>query len=178
MNKIKEFISKKNNNLIFILAIVGIALVFISSIDFDFSNKSKSRDVDYESELEKKVESVVCKITGERKVEVFITLESSEEIVYADKIKSSNNVTEDNQGDDKTKLNEKQDKEQNYIIIEDSQGGQQALVVTTLSPTVRGVVVVSNYADNEAVCESIVNAVTTALNISNKKVCVVGGNNI
>ena len=98
--------------------------------------------------------------------------------MYADKIKSSNNLTEDNQGEDKTKLNEKQDKEQNYIIIEDSDGGQKALVVTTLSPTVRGVVVVSKYANDEAVSESIINAVTTALNISNRKVCVVGGSNV
>lgn len=178
MNKIKEFLSKKNNNLIFILALVGIALVFISSLDLNFSSDNDLDDINYEAELEEKVKNVVCKITGERNVEVFITLESSEEIVYADKIKSSNNLTEDNQGEDKTKLNEKQDKEQNYIIIEDSDGGQQALIVTTLSPTVRGVVVVSKYANDEAVSESIINAVTTALNISNRKVCVVGGNNV
>lgn len=178
MNKIKEFLSKKNNNLIFILALVGIALVFISSLDLNFNSGNDDETVNYEAELEEKVKNVVCKITGERNVEVFITLESSEEIVYADKIKSSNNLTEDNQGEDKTKLNEKQDKEQNYIIIEDSDGGQQALIVTTLSPTVRGVVVVSKYANDEAVSESIINAVTTALNISNRKVCVVGGNNV
>ena len=172
------YISKKNNNLIFILAILGIVLVFISNLDLNFNSGNDDETVNYEAELEEKVKNVVCKITGERNVEVFITLESSEEIVYADKIKSSNNLTEDNQGEDKTKLNEKQDKEQNYIIIEDSDGGQQALIVTTLSPTVRGVVVVSKYANDEAVSESIINAVTTALNISNRKVCVVGGNNV
>lgn len=178
MIKIKELLSKKNNNLIFILAILGIVLVFISSLDLNLNSDNDDEAHNYEAELEEKVKNVVCKITGERNVEVFITLESSEEIVYADKIKSSNNLTEDNQGEDKTKLNEKQDKEQNYIIIEDSDGGQQALVVTTLSPTVRGVVVVSKYANDEAVSESIINAVTTALNISNRKVCVVGGSNV
>ena len=76
---------------------------------------------------------------------------------------------------DSNKKQEKSDRKQKYILVEDADGGQQALVVTTLSPGIRGVVVVSELAADPLMKESILHAITTSLNIPSKKVCVVEG---
>ena len=49
MIKIKELLSKKNNNLIFILAILGIVLVFISSLDLNLNSDNDDEAHNYEA---------------------------------------------------------------------------------------------------------------------------------
>ena len=128
----------------------------------------------YQAELESKLAQVVARLTGEDDPAVFVTLEGSEEIVYADMVDQSDDRSEDNAGAESRKTQLKSDRKQNYILVEDADGGQRALVVTTRAPTVRGVVVVTSGAADPDLREQIVTAVTTALNLSSKKVCVVG----
>ncbi len=178
MNHIKDILKGKNaGKIMFAAVLIGIVLIFLSSLKDKDSPKREQADTDaeYVEQLEDKLSSVVTSITGEKNVQVLVSLESSTETVYADLIDQSNDKTNDVDGDASQKTQEKSDTKQSFILVEDKDGGQQALVVTKIAPTVRGVVVVSKQAENELVKQRIVDAVTTALNISSKKVCVVGG---
>ncbi len=180
MNKLKKLLKRdKATSLIFAAGIIGIALIFISTLDIQGKEKAStavSASDDYIAKVEKQISEVVCKITGEKDAEVMISLESSGEIIYADaKSIQKNNVT-DKDDDIKIKSQQTDNTEQSYIIVEDSSGDQRALIVSELAPTVRGVVIVTEYADNAAVAQRILSAVTTVLSLPSKKVCVVSAN--
>jgi len=64
------------------------------------------------------------------------------------------------------------DDRQESIIVVDTENGRQGLLVTEIQPTVKGVVVVCQGGDQPLVQERIINTITTALNISSKRVCV------
>ena len=70
------------------------------------------------------------------------------------------------------KLKESDDFEIKYLKIIDANGAEQALSVTELQPSVKGVVVVCEGGDNKEVQEKVRDAVKTALNITSKRVFV------
>ena len=79
---------------------------------------------------------------------------------------------------DKTESNSKStssENKQSYITVKSADGGEQALLVTTQMPQVRGVAIVCRGGDDELINEKIQNAVTAALNITSKRVYIAGG---
>jgi stage III sporulation protein AG len=128
---------------------------------------------DYAKELEESLSAMLCRIKGVGEVQVLVTIEKGVENVYATEQKTSKQVTS-NQGSETTaKSQENDNTETTYIVIKDADGGQQAIAVTQIQPVVKGVVVVCDGGSDATVEQQIVNAVTTALDISSTKVCVV-----
>lgn len=179
---IMELIKKdKVRNIIIIVGLCGIVLIYLSTL---FSSDSKAEETaaedtlyfsatEYEEKLEARLSKIITAITGEEKPEIMVTLESSNQYVYAkDEKSSSSNSTEYEEGSVKESQNSADD-ENSYIILKDSNGSQYALKITEIQPEIKGVVVVSKYADDIIVQEKIINAMKTALNISSSKVCVV-----
>ncbi len=170
---IKEFIKSKNNTKI-IIAIAFVGIVLIAFSDFLFQNQAEEKEIitethsDYALELEEKISDIVSAITSEEEPEVLVTLVGSQQYVYA---------TDKNEKLDQDDQNSTQkESEESYIMVKNSDGSQQALLITEFEPKVQGVVVVSKYAGNITLKESIVNAVTTALNLPSSSVCVVTKN--
>ena len=56
--------------------------------------------------------------------------------------------------------------------VSETENGRQGLLVTELQPTVKGVVIVCEGGDQPLVQQRVTDAVTIALNISSKRVCV------
>ena len=169
--------SKKGGWILVGTALLGMLLIYLSTRGSPATVTESAQDVDkYRDDLEDKLSRVVSRITGEEAPEIFVSLEGSEEVVYADRTDQSDDRLENTEGGDSNRKQEKSDRKQNYILVEDADGGQKALVVTTLAPLVRGVVVVTECADRPAIRERILQAITTALNIPSNKVCVVGVN--
>lgn len=179
---IMELIKKdKVRNIIIIVGLCGIVLIYLSTL---FSSDSKAEETtaedtlyfsatEYEEKLEARLSKIITAITGEENPEIMVTLESSNQYVYAkDEKNSSSNSTEYEEGSVKESQNSADD-ENSYIILKDSNGSQYALKITEIQPEIKGVVVVSKYADDIIVQEKIINAMKTALNISSSKVCVV-----
>ena len=79
-------------------------------------------------------------------------------------------INTDRKEDDSGKS--ERDGKRESIIIVDTENGRQGLLVTEIQPTVKGVVVVCQGGDDPVVQERIASLVTTALNISSKRVCV------
>ena len=165
----------KKPKLILIMGIIGICLILFSSIFPDDEKKvevkSEITAEEYKLNLENDIKRTVIDITGSKNVSVVITLDSGIRYAYAD-------IKEET-------LTEKQDKEnhssdsglkEGYITVKTADGGEEALLVTTEMPKVRGVAIVCDGGDNEHIFEKIQNAVTAALDISSKRVYICGRN--
>ena len=86
------------------------------------------------------------------------------------KIPETEENINDSVGNDKSDSESKIKK--NYITVKSKDGGEEPLLITRYMPTVRGVAVVCNAANNQKICQSITDAVTAALGITSKKVYV------
>ena len=163
---------------ILILGIAGILLIFLSGL---FGQKSGKEEVpqtvsteDYAHQLEESLLEIVRAITGEDDAQVMVTLESSSRQVYAQEENKSAGNTQEQSDQSTIRSQSTDDQETSYILVKEADGSQKALAVTEISPEVRGVVVVCGNSENVELQQSIIDAVTTALQISSTRVCVVG----
>lgn len=165
---------------IIIACIVGIALIFLSSVIKNNSIKIDKKPVQneiapqqYALQLENSLTDIVTRIQGAGNAKVLVTLERGTQYIYATEEKKSNQTTEDKSDGAITKNEANDNTENKYIIIKDADGGQKALAVTQVQPIIKGVVVVCDGGDNPEVEQNIISAVTTALDISSVRVCVI-----
>ena len=177
MIKIPESLSAKlkSPKVLMIAGFVGIMLIFISTLFGGGEEKKKTTGSgeitveEYRENLENDIAEMVRDITGSRKVTVVVTLESGVRYSYADtKEETSTDKTEKEGQSSGSELKE------GYITVKSSDGGEQALLVTTEMPEIRGVAVVCEGGDNELISEKIQNTVTAALNITSKRVYICG----
>ena len=161
-----ERLKNGKGKIIFIIGIVGILLIYLSSFIGDkgeeVANIEDNAD-GYCQALEKEITELVRVITGSRRVSVVITLDSGKQCVYADEGRTTKSDTTD-------------DREQSYIIVRSSDGEEKGLLVTEYMPTVRGAAIVCGNLTTETE-EKIRAAVTAALDISNKKVFITSYSN-
>ncbi|MVB12988.1 hypothetical protein CAFE_37410 [Caprobacter fermentans] len=160
--------------------LVGIALIFLSGF---LTNSGKTQQTavspsktytaeEYETHLETELTELITKIQGVGSANVMVTLEQTKQSVYAKEEKASGQTTKD-QSDGTTRNETDQSNETNYILVKGADGSEQALAVTEIQPVVKGVVVVCDGGGNPVVQQSVIDAVTTALDISSVRVCVI-----
>lgn len=174
--KIKNIMG--NPKLLIALGIGGILLIFISSLfsgGGDENIKSTNNIQNYNAEeycelLETDIKNIVTGITGDKEPTVVITLESGIRYSYA-----SIDETDTSSSTGSATDQSSESKKKSYITIKDAEGGEQALVVTEIMPSVRGVAIICNGGNSEQIAEKIKNAVTAALNITSKRVYISGG---
>ncbi len=167
---------KKPKTLV-LLGICGILLVLLSSLGGNEDKKIPDKDTplsfsteEYKCELEKEVSDLVKKISGSKKAQVIITLESGIKYSYAEESEdtsSSKNESEQSYASNETK--------RKFITVKTSSGGESALLLCEQMPEIRGVAIVCAGGDNEEIREKIQNAVMAALDITSKRVYVTGG---
>ena len=120
-------------------------------------NETKADDIAYYSErLEEKLESLVSKVSGAGEAEVVITLDCTDEYVYAQNTKKSEGSSA-----------------VDYLVLSDSDG-ESGLPVCRIYPTVRGVAVVCGGGRDAAVKKEITELIASALGISASKITVTG----
>lgn len=178
MNNLIPKISEKikNPKFLIIVGVVGILLIFISSFLDGSETKPQTTTTEisaeeYRIQLEKDIKNIVKGITGSNKVTVVVTLESGIRYKYAD-------ITEGSSADktENDTISSSSELKQGYITVKTADGGEQALLVTTQMPEIRGVAIVCIGGDNSIVAEKIENTVTAALNITSQRVSIAGGN--
>ena len=124
----------------------------------------------YAQELEQKLADIVSRISGAGRAEVLVTMERGSQTVYAREEKR----TAQSAGGSGSGLGN-ESSETKYILVRDADGSEQALAVMEVEPVVKGVIIVCQGGNNPTVQQNIINAVTTALDISSARVCVVQG---
>lgn len=168
---------EKGTKWLLIIGLAGIFLIFASGF---FSKKEETapaaaQDVisaeQYAEKLEQKLTEIIGNISGVENPKVMVTLENGIEYVYAQEEKSSGSATEDVTSNG-SKSQQSTDTEKNYLVL-DGDSGKQALVITEVQPTIKGVVVVCGGGGQTAVQQRIISAVSTALNITSARICVV-----
>lgn len=160
--------------------LIGIALIFLSGFLTNSgkteqkasSSATASTAQEYETHLENELTNLITKIQGVGNASVMVTLEQTKQSVYAKGEKTSGQTTKD-QSDGSTRNETDQSNETDYILVKGADGSEQALAVTEIQPVVKGVVVVCDGGGNPAVQQSVIDAVTTALDISSVRVCVI-----
>ncbi len=187
IKKFKSLISSvssndKYKNIIIVCAMIGIALIFISNTFKQDNSKevinttTTNSSEQYIANLEKNLETIVSNIKGAGNSKVLVTIESTTETVYATEEKKNKEASEDKTNGETTRRKECDDCEKKYITVKDSNGTEKALAVTEIQPRIKGVIVVCAGGDDPLVQQRVINAVTTALNITSKRVCVTKSN--
>ncbi len=159
---------------------VGILLIFLSgtlqSCGSSPSTASASQPPaednagQYEEKLERELGDLISHISGAGSARVLVTLEQTAEKVYAKDEKQTGKQSEESGGKDSEKSGESA-----HTVLKSSDGSENALPVTEIQPTVKGVVVVCPGARDPDVRKNITDAVTTALHVTSVRVCVVEG---
>lgn len=169
----------KYKKMIIIAGIIGIALIFFSGF---IKSEKKSQEVnqkvesasidDYVKQLETNLTNMVSCIKGAGDCKVMVTIENGTQTIYATEGKKNIEDTEDSSNGELKRKQKSDDSETKYITVKGPNGEEKALAITEVQPTVKGVVVVCSGGDDPEVQQRIINAVTTALNITTKRVCV------
>ncbi len=154
---------------IVLIGLCGIALLAVSSL-FGKESAPTAGVMDmksYTQELEERLEAMVSSVRGAGAADVMVTLENGVEYIYANEEKTNSDHTQNEGGGVSVR-----DDNQKTVVTVDGGDGKQGLLVTEIQPTVRGVVVACEGATNEQVALQVKEAVKTALNITNQRVCV------
>lgn len=179
VQKVKDYFGEKLGErtrtlLIVLLGAAAMLLILLSQCESTEDTVQVQQDDDllaYTQNLEQRLAQMVSSIEGAGSTKVMVTLANGVEYVYESEEKSSVDTSQSNDLSGRSSSDERSSMEQSAIII-DGSDGRQALVRTTLEPTVNGVVVLCSGAYDEQVRQQITEAVTTALGISSKRVCV------
>lgn len=169
--KFTEFLkSKKGSGVLFIIGIVGIVLIYLSTFRSEniattekVNHEENFNEQEYTAHLEQQVREIVAAVSGDTAAVVTVTLDSGVTYIYAED-KKENNRTEESEKETET--------EKNYIIVRDSDGTERPLLVTRKMPTVRGVAIVCGPLGSEN-AEKIKNAVMAAFDITSRKIYIV-----
>ena len=109
-----------------------------------------------EQALEQRIAALLSSMDGVGSCRVMVTLESTSQSVYAAKAAtdSSGGYSEE-------------------VLVVSTDAGPAGLLLTTLQPAVKGVAVVCDGGKDPAVCQRVMQVVSTAFHISERRVCVV-----
>lgn len=170
----------KFKNIIIVVGLVGIALIFLSSFIKFPSSKDQQKQTassvmttdEYARQLETSLKDIISSIQGAGASKVLVTLENGVETMYATEEKTNSEISQDKSNGETTRSQQSGDSEIKYITVRDENGAERALAITEIQPTVKGVVVVCSGGLDPVVQQRVIDAVTTALNISSKRVCV------
>ena len=168
MKKLPKFSEKlkKDKKLLLTVAAGILGIVFIVISEFipkssykkaETGEQNKNSVSSYEETLEKRLESIISSVDGAGRVQVMVTLDTSEQTQYA-KDEKENSKSGD-------KSSEKS-YEKKYVLTDDDGG----VVLKTTEPEVRGVIVVCD--GGAAVKNGITSAVRAALSVDSNKITV------
>ena len=170
---------EKGKKIILIAGIAGMVLILLSSFWPKSETATKNEETtttmttsEYTDLLQQRLASIVNSIEGVGQSEIMVTLETGVQNIYANQEQKNTDKSQDITGENTTRIQERQDVEQNVILVDDPEGGEKALIKTQLEPQIKGVVVVCQGGDEPVVQTRISQAITTALDISSKRVCV------
>lgn len=173
--KIKQLFSKnKHMQSIYIILIIGVALLFFTSSLFvkDGAKKTKEGDTPpvstaVDAALQNDLEKILSQIAGAGEVSVMITYEGTGEKYYAADVTSESSSSSDSAQTEKSRTQESA--KQSTKLITPS---NEPVITKENFPKVQGVIVVCDGARDAQVRQDVITAVKAALNVADHKVSV------
>ncbi len=129
--------------------------------------KPKETDDSYDAELESRLEDILGRIEGVGDIKVMVTLESSQEKILAEEVNSSQKSTSETDSAGGSRVTQEEDSK-NSIVISNS----SPYIVREDMPIVSGVLVVAEGGGDVAVKNTLIQSVSSLLNIPVHKVSV------
>lgn len=160
---IEKFISKiRNTNYIYVILIIGVAVMLLSAGLGSGGRKKEEKAVQTNQTFsqEDKLRDILSQIEGVGEVSVMITYDGSSEKALAYETKTDKRAeTSNGYGGEST--------DEKAVM-----SGGEPVVVKDIYPEVKGVVVIAGGAGSPAVKQAICEAVSTSLGIAVHKICV------
>ncbi|MBP3580916.1 MAG: hypothetical protein J6K12_06690 [Clostridia bacterium] len=166
--KLIKAITSGKKAFILILAIIGILLIGVSYIfsekntDDTLTDQAGDELAVYGKMLEDKLCRTLSSLTGENTIEVMITFSGTFETVYAGNIKTDG-ISNSTYSSEKT------------LASFTSTGSQNPIIVKRNCPKINGVMIVCLKSLEAEEYSAIKKAACTALNISESKIYIIGG---
>lgn len=178
MNKFFENsrILKKLKNIKHIEIYVAIIFIIVLLIIYfgDFSSSKSSSQIEtsnsafeYAEFIEEKLEDVLSNIKDAGKVNVMVSLESSNEKIYATSTEEKKNTVSG--GTTTTSVSEP--------IIITSQGSSSPIIIKEYMPKINGIIVVAQGAGNISVRMELLKAVQAIVDVPTTNISILVGNN-
>lgn len=149
----KEFlgdISKKN--IIYILGVVGIAMIFLSSMFPSKTEPTVTEDeYDYCGMIEEKLEKILPEIASVGKVSVMVTAKNYGKVTLAK---------------DKAGENE------NTVVLNKKGGGEDGVIIEELYPAIQGVMIAAEGGRSDKVKSDLTQAVSALLGVEAHRIKV------
>lgn len=183
IDRIKKYLAQINNKdlikNLFIILIIGVILIIIADIFFQEKkginsnlkleneiNYTSNLEMDYGAILENKLEHVLGQLKGVGSVKVMITLEDTVERIPAFNTTKNNETTNelDSQGGTREIIRE----DMTIQVVTGSEGSP--IVLKEIKPTVKGVIVIAEGAEDLEVKERLYQAVKTVLGLPGNRV--------
>lgn len=182
LQKIKNFAQKTIKSKKFQIAFAVFAFVLIFVIFYGSVNKAKDTETktetkttetsstsgainEFSSGVEKRLKNLISSIGGVGKVEVFVSVDASPQIVIAEEIEEKT-VTS---GSTTTTTVKK-----SPVIVKDG-SSSTTIVLNEVSPNILGIVVVAEGADNAKIKLKILNAIKALYEIDSNRIEIIEG---
>jgi stage III sporulation protein AG len=139
-----------------------------------FMEQSQPKTVfeEYEAKVGNRLKEILETIVGVGTVEVMVTIDSTEEIVvYRNLRESSKETTERDQSGGNRHITETT--RSGEIVLHEVSGDQQPIVLKTIKPKIRGVVIVAKGAENVTVKKLILEAVAKGLDVPAHRISII-----
>jgi stage III sporulation protein AG len=134
-------------------------------------NKERSSFREYEEAYQSQLKELLSKIVGVGEVEVLVTIDSTEEIFVEHNTKETQQVTNEKDQHGATRHISDVSRSGEVVIYEVS-GGKQPLIIKTIKPKIRGVVVVAKGAENLTIKKMMVEAVERGLDVAANRISI------
>ncbi len=148
---------------VLLVGILGIVFLVISEL---IPDKPEEPDItqetpqdsyaSYAENIEQRLETLISSIDGAGKTKVMVTLESSDENVYAKQEKKTDGENSSSYEDS--------------VVIVETENGENGVLLKVTEPKIRGVAVVCAGGGSPVVRQSIIDTVTAVLDISSARV--------
>ncbi|NLY44543.1 MAG: sporulation stage III protein AG [Tissierella sp.] len=182
LKKLKKHLDNLDNkkfifNIFIILVLSVVFLIMLNGYTSDEENNNPTvikessneynnlvRD-DYESYIEDKLSEILSKLRGVGNVDVMVTLEDSIEKIPASNVTTTKEIT--NELDSQGGTREISREDETIQVVNTS---NDVVVLKEVKPSIKGVIVVAEGAENSLVLETIYEAVKTVLGVAGNKV--------
>lgn len=166
--------AKKLSLLLAVLALAGAALILLSPPDKKDAQQSEPAVADeeaynasYIASLEESLRQAISAVRGAGSAEVYLTLERGVRYVYATEAKSSGDERRSGEGD----YTQSSERESSLVVV-DGDNGRQPVMLEREEPSVLGVVVICEGADDAEVRQNIIELAATLCGVGTNRVKV------
>lgn len=125
-----------------------------------------------QDDLEKRLENILASISGVGKVKVLIKYSESSKVIAMYNETSSQNKTEENDGDGGTKSSTETEIKKEVVYSDDDDGNSKPITEKVIMPIIEGAIITAQGASNANIKLSIVSAVEAVTGLAVHKIQV------